>query len=455
MLFVNHIFRDPNAIDIVIIIDDLSQIDSLRDPILSWLPSVLPPQIKLILSTDTASLVAGILLKRYSKAALAGTPVLEAEAQKSLMKEMIRLKGDTIKDVEISKVVHTSKRHTEKPTWVYWASEIISLLHLYSMIYIEIPESIDGAIGAYINIIEKNEAIHWNFIRAALCLLAVSKSGLTEVELQRLLQHKEIFQLFNESKETEKEQQVAEQLPIYHWFLVHEKLRPFLAENSGDLLRFRQESWRRHVGSHFFHVGNGKEDPMAIANQWRQLLINYFEEEKNIKFGRKCQILLEIFDSMKNYEKMARLLQKWQTFAALFDPFYSDKLINYWANFSDMRKMCLHYSYLYELRQTKYSGTEHEEKLREDCFKVASLWKQCGFFDAAAKFYENLCFRNEGSKLHHNMRLVDVYQIQYEISLKLSKRGEEVQIDKAIRALKKQKLLLDLLQAQGMKLKFF
>jgi nephrocystin-3 len=170
-----------------IFLDALNQLDTDSEQAsLSWLPALLPPGVRVVISAIAGSQCDAALSSREMPPARVQVEPLDRAASQELVQNLLSKRHRDIDEDHLALLL--SKDGARNPLWLVCACEELRVHPTYSTIAQKIISFDESLLGLILQILDRFEREHGEvLVTAALCFLECSRHGLLETELLELL----------------------------------------------------------------------------------------------------------------------------------------------------------------------------------------------------------------------------------------------------------------------------
>lgn len=251
-------------------LDQLSDADNARS--LAWLPTILPPNVKVVISISPGEMLEDLRSKLDEhKHHFLEVGKLDQAAGEQILNRWLSGSGRCL-NVNQKAAVLSHFQHSGLPLYLRLVFEEAVLWKSYEPIS-TLADSVSTVISTFLARLERPENHGQTLISHALGLLAVSRSGLSEDELLDLLWLDEDVRsdFFARSPKSPRDVQA---LPVVIWARLFADLEPYLAARSADrteLMNFYHAQFRQVV------VERYASDQAGFKR--RNLLAVYFDRQ--------------------------------------------------------------------------------------------------------------------------------------------------------------------------------
>jgi NACHT domain- and WD repeat-containing protein len=265
--FIKKIPKDKRAVIFLDALDQLSAANGIQN--LSWLPSSLPENVKIVLSCLPGK-CRSVLEKTLPPRNVILLKLMSREEGKDLLEKWLSNEGRRLRlDQELE--VLDKFTICGMPLYLKVAFEEISRWKSYTERK-ELNSTVTGLILDMFKRLSSNENYGEKVFSHSLGYLAASKNGLTEDELLDVLSLDS--EVFDDFKKGSFHELTGNRLPIVVWSRLYFDLEPYLTEWSADgtsLLRF----YHRQLNE----VAFNKYLVKNLKNKFYKKLANYFAEQ--------------------------------------------------------------------------------------------------------------------------------------------------------------------------------
>ena len=236
---------------IILLLDALDKLDP-SDPLslLAWLPSHLPPYVRLVVSTQTPSNVSEILEKRLPSDHFKPLPPLTPDEVQEVLVNWFKGAGRTLTEAQWHTVIDAC-RSRGIPFYLKLVFEEVCQWRSFTSPSC-IPGDISGLIRHLFSRLSREDHHGRVLVSKSLGYLSAARHGLSEDELLEILsKDKEVMEDFHRRSYHDAQQM---SLPVVVWARIQSDLDPYLAlrrVDNTDLLVFSHRQLKEEARSSF------------------------------------------------------------------------------------------------------------------------------------------------------------------------------------------------------------
>ncbi|MCL2116038.1 MAG: DUF4062 domain-containing protein [Methanobrevibacter sp.] len=353
---------------LVIFLDGLNQLSDFEDAReLGWLPTYLPKNVHMVVSTVSKKLKMDIreILEKENIKILKAMPLTEG---KNLLELWLENANRTLTEEQENEILKNFKKNG-LPLFLKLAFQESMTWKSYTPI-VELPDSLQELIS---NIFDRlsNKSNHSHIlVSKTLSYLTCSRYGLSEEEIYTLIStDREIMEDYEELASDDSPK--VDKLPFIIYSRLYSDLKPFLTEknlNKKLLLNFHHQ--------HFIETTQNKYLIDSKEKKFRSNLINLFKNKTNP--DRTAQELPWHLMKMGRWDELYEYLNDFDKLEKIND---SD-LKYYWSKLTELTD--------YKIEIAYSDIIENPEKYPKIISKIAFFLHNTSYYNEASKIYDYL-----------------------------------------------------------------
>lgn len=471
----NSLLSNKNTRPCVVFVDAINQMDDDKIQYLTrWLPEVLSPNVKVVLSmiNDTE---CHRLLRSYKSGPREITcGQLDYSSRKLIVENILRLYNKRLDDRQMSMLLE--KEGSANPLWLTLACEELRVYGVFNLMDEKIASLSDDLISLEEQVLTRFEEENGGqIVVATVCLLETSRHGLLETELLQMLAEestltpppyiegesdqitvtkveqteavpdsltvadklaKQVDETYVQKEEEGKEDKAAASstkgrrkekkfVPAAKWALVYRALKPLLRP-CGDLgegrLDFYHRSISKAVRRKYFTGSDG-----YVKHQytfWHGQHAEFFEGSED--YDRKSEELPYHLEQLLDNNRLTRCLLEWEVFQRLFSEDFSIDLLRSWQKAGGYATASALYK---ESLQVLRDSEAPLEELARKTEMVVMFLIQAGQYKDAHELLNDLLKLEEESLGARTDKLADIYQLMSKTKSEVVKNYNFVTMD--------------------------
>ncbi|XP_064618016.1 nephrocystin-3-like [Liolophura sinensis] len=307
---------------LVVLFDALNQMDDEGDAqSLRWLPSCLPGNMRVVVSTLDGKCRESLKQKKPPAREVFVNP-LDVSIRKQIVTQILAEYSKAL-DLEQMRTL-VLKEDAGRPLWLSVACEELRVFGSFDQLTQKITHLPGELIGLLDMVLARIISSYGgDLVKATLCLIEASRFGLLETELVELLAVDPVIPPVSGSK-GERHRKTEDKIPMAMWALIFLGLKQYL-RSSGNSGEGRLDFYHRTISKVVHNVYMGNE---ADTLKWHTRLADYFEHCADVE--RKAEELPHHCEAIGDLEGLKTCLLDMKVFKILYQESTKLQLMKYW-----------------------------------------------------------------------------------------------------------------------------